>query len=597
MQTSNILTFFCYLKDVISGKNSIIYTFSKTLGGTNIAVFSYYLTSPFNILVVFFNKEELHNFFDLTVALKLSLASITFTYFGIKRFGYNKKYSFVYSLLGISYGLCQYNLAQSSNIMWLDGVYMLPLMLLQISNIANGKKSYLVFVSSLSILFNWYTGLINCVFSAFWFLFEYLLLKVSNKRNFKYFILCAIKYVIHMILCLLISSILLLPTVSALKKSTRGTLHFEELFNFTPIGEVPTFILKYTYGSQSEYGSVALFCGALTLILAIYAIVNKKINLKKRIVLGSFFALAILIYYFHPLDIMFCLFQGVSSYWYRYSYVICFSILFLAYYGLKQITSKEDLKLLFKISISYTMLLVVLNYCTNNGNINNVYLFAFMLIVVTLSFILSKLKFKKQILVTLSIACFIILSLIDITINTNLLIDEYSSNNALSNNQYINEEVEAINKIKTLDDTYYRISQTSTRNTNDSNLTANYNEALAYGYATISGYTSSPDDIQREFLDKLGYRKNGDNMCITNTSILGADSLLGVKYILSDYEINGLTKLSDDKYNNKSIYLNPYALPFSFVYNDKGYKVKETSNPFEYQNELYKGLFGIEEDI
>ncbi len=91
------LDFFCYLKDVISGKNSIIYTFSKTLGGTNIAVFSYYLTSPFNILVVFFNKEELHNFFDLTVALKLSLASITFTYFGIKRFGYNKKYSFVYS--------------------------------------------------------------------------------------------------------------------------------------------------------------------------------------------------------------------------------------------------------------------------------------------------------------------------------------------------------------------------------------------------------------------------------------------------------------------------------------------------------------------
>lgn len=37
------LNFYSYFKDVLSGKNSLTYTFSKTLGGNCIGVFSYYL--------------------------------------------------------------------------------------------------------------------------------------------------------------------------------------------------------------------------------------------------------------------------------------------------------------------------------------------------------------------------------------------------------------------------------------------------------------------------------------------------------------------------------------------------------------------------
>ena len=53
------IDFFSYLKDVIAGKNSITYSFGKTLGGSNIAVFSYYLSSPFNLLLLFFSNANL----------------------------------------------------------------------------------------------------------------------------------------------------------------------------------------------------------------------------------------------------------------------------------------------------------------------------------------------------------------------------------------------------------------------------------------------------------------------------------------------------------------------------------------------------------
>ncbi len=176
------LDFFCYFKDVLEGKNSIGYSFGKTLGGTNIAVFSYYLSSPFNLLLIFFKRSQFHIFFDLVVALKLSLASMTFAYFGQKRFERSvTRYSFVYSLIAVGYGLCQYNIAQSSNIMWLDGVYMLPLILLQISNIVNGKKAHaLPFLVGITIIFNWYSAGIDCIYSGFWFAFEFALYAVEK---------------------------------------------------------------------------------------------------------------------------------------------------------------------------------------------------------------------------------------------------------------------------------------------------------------------------------------------------------------------------------------------------------------------------------
>lgn len=56
-------------------------------------------------------------------------------------------------------------------------------------------------------------------------------------------------------------------------------------------------------------------------------------------------------------------------------------------------------------------------------------------------------------------------------------------------------------------------------------------------------------------------------MNVVNTSVLGADSILGVKYVLSSYDIPGLKKLENiEPGNGKSVYYNPYALPVAFTY-------------------------------
>ena len=140
------LDFFMYLKDVLSGENSINYSFSSGLGQDTIAVFSYYLLSPFNIFVIFFDKANIEFFFNLIFLLKVSVAGLTFAYFLKNRFE-TKLDDFYIIILSIGYALSQYNIAQASNVMWLDGVYMLPLILLGVYKIVNNKSNILLIVS------------------------------------------------------------------------------------------------------------------------------------------------------------------------------------------------------------------------------------------------------------------------------------------------------------------------------------------------------------------------------------------------------------------------------------------------------------------
>ena len=147
------IDFFAYLKDLFERRADLGYTFSKTLGGTYIAVFAYYLSSPLNLLVVFFDKADLNTFFDLLVLLKLCIAAATCGAFLQYRF---RKIPALFAvLLSLSYALMQYNIAQSSNIMWLDGVYMLPLILLGVHRLFKSGSIFLLSISiGLSILFN-----------------------------------------------------------------------------------------------------------------------------------------------------------------------------------------------------------------------------------------------------------------------------------------------------------------------------------------------------------------------------------------------------------------------------------------------------------
>ena len=136
-----------YYKDVLAVNDSINYTLGKSLGGSNFAVFTYYLASPVTLLVALFDKSDMATCFNLMFLIKASLAACFAAIFIDLRFNANKtiaEASFVTVMLSVSYAMSQYMISQSSNIMWLDGVIMLPLMALGVSRAIDRKPLCLI---------------------------------------------------------------------------------------------------------------------------------------------------------------------------------------------------------------------------------------------------------------------------------------------------------------------------------------------------------------------------------------------------------------------------------------------------------------------
>ena len=69
--------FFSYFREVLLGNESILYSFKGLLGYNFFATSAYYLFNPTNLLLIFFNKLSLINFYTLIVLLRISLSGLT----------------------------------------------------------------------------------------------------------------------------------------------------------------------------------------------------------------------------------------------------------------------------------------------------------------------------------------------------------------------------------------------------------------------------------------------------------------------------------------------------------------------------------------
>lgn len=590
----SMLDQFAYMKDCLNGENSIFYTFSKGLGGTYIGNFLYVLSSPFNLFLFLFSKENLHSFFDVVVALKLAFAAFTMSYFIISIFKEKIKTTFVI-LLSVGYAFCEYSWTKANVTMWNDGVYMLPLMLLGVHNIIENKSGLqLSLFTALSILFSFYTGAINCLFSAFWLLFEYSLV-VSTKSQFslkeesKTILKIGLKYAFAMLTGILMSCFLFLPCLFSLRDG-RGHAEFSVLEKLGLISEFPSLIQNYTIGAVSGYDKVSLYCSLLALIglLGIFAIKAERIKTQTKIVFACMILLVASFFCWNPLYFLFSLLKKVESYWSRYSYIGSFFITFSAAFCFSHI-HKDDLRKFLKISILYTIVLLVLHYVKPAQGRTQLTAVFIIFISLVISFIVYNPK-KNAIIAKIVL---LLLVSFEICYNSMLILKTHKTNDVADFKFYVTNEDEQIKKIKNADKDFYRISQTTTRNEDLlNNRTANFNEGGAFNYWSISSYTTQETDEELAFFDKLGYKRNGDNMHIVTQSILPVDSLLGVKYVRSPYEIKGLLQKSFEQQNGKFTFENPYALPMAIKYPKSDIQVYDGIDNFVFHQSLYSLLLG-----
>ncbi|MBQ7283676.1 MAG: YfhO family protein, partial [Oscillospiraceae bacterium] len=78
--SSQYSAFLLYYRNSLA-QNGIFYSFSKALGGNFFGIFTYYLTSPLNLLVFLFPSDKIEIPVAIMILLRFGLASVAFNWF------------------------------------------------------------------------------------------------------------------------------------------------------------------------------------------------------------------------------------------------------------------------------------------------------------------------------------------------------------------------------------------------------------------------------------------------------------------------------------------------------------------------------------
>jgi uncharacterized membrane protein YfhO len=590
------LDIFAFFKNVLAGKDSLIYSFSKGLGGSTWVVATYYLFSPFNLLITLFEQQDFHSFYDILVCLKLSFCSGSMAYYLSRRFKESLSRASIL-LLAVSYGLMQYNLEQSKNIMWLDPLIWLPFLLWEGHQIIQGR-SFVRFSlwTAVILISNWYMGFVVILFAGIWLTWEYIFETVDEGFSLKRLLLFERNLFIAILLGVGLAGIILVPTF-AVMATGRGGVDWNSL-HLNYVGNLWHFFQGFQAGAISGNHRVTLFLGSYALVGTLLCFFSPALSWKKKACIFAWVPFALLVFYWSPLFFLFSLLKSATSYWYRYSFILSIPMIFCAAYCYSlPLKETQYQRKCFAILLSYPAAAILLSFIKPNQSRAFVLLSGFVFVVLLWYFYRRYNNIKSQSSTVLRILASLLV-LVELSSNAWNVMKTFQNVETSKYYSYVRGAREQVHTIKAHDKGIYRVHQLHPFKTDPTNITANFNEPLAYGYFGVSSYTSSPDNHGLAFLDRVGYKRRGDNMNITTTSVLTTDSLFGVKYILSPSPINGLSSVSwSVDSNDEKIYYNPYALPLGFVVKSDSfakpfYKGQYRENPFEYQNQLWTRLAG-----
>lgn len=595
------MDFFSWFRDVLKGKQSLAYTFSSSLGQNAMGIYAYYLASPFNLSLIFCGKNDLHAWFNLVVGLKMALCSLTMTVYLQKRFRKNMSGPLAL-VLGISYGLMQYNFSQSSNLMWIDGVYLLPLILLGVyQNVTEERRIPLSITVGLSVLFNWYSGGMNCLAACIFFVCEYFIYRDEHGGTVRDFLRKLTCFITSMLIGLMLSAAVFLPAIYSLRQG-RGSAFDWESFRNEFFGNVLNLVHAYTPGAVSQLGYPALFCGSFVIIGSIGFFFSGQISARKKLSVGFAYAVLIAAFFWAPMYVIFGLLKRADSYYYRFAYIASFLLIYSAAYYF----STEALKLNRTVvhSVMVCILLALLtDYVTPHESRTRFYFGIGMIIILLLMLYMGQ-KTKRRIM-EVSI---ILITCCELGFNAYKVGGQFTTESVEADLTYNHDEMKLVDSIRRKDPSDdYRITQTETRSRNYQTVTANYDESMAFGYKAVENYTSCPQNKQLDMLSRLGYQVYaGCILAKGNSVLLPVDSLLGVKYVMSPYPIAGLSQIgTGPSLNDKYVFENPYALPLAFgcstdALQDSPVTGKDTTtgdNPFERWNQVYSALLGKKTEI
>ena len=560
--------YFEALRRAVYGDASLLYSFSRNLGGEFLGIYAYYLASPLSYIVCLFPKTMITEALYTIITLKCGLSGLTFGYFLHKTAGLRRHTVLLFSLC---YALSGYGMIMQHNTMWMDAVYLLPLICLGVHSLIRDRRFKLfIFSLALGILANYYVGYMLCIFLLAYFFYA-LFSESPDRRNPGGERFFAIRALLRMAICsavaILIASIIIFPAYYSLGfgKSSFTKPTFDFISRFDLLDLVGMFLFN-SYHTVRPEGLPILYAGLLTFLLIPFYFLSKRISLRERLASALIVFFLLLSFSVKALDLVWHGFQAPNWINYRYSFLLIFLTCTMAAKAFDRLSGASR-RLPVAVGVGASLLILILQFF-DYPYLNDLWgVYPNLALTVAYAALLygmlaprlgTKRIAKRALTLLLTLELFVGLLLNLVHLDLDVTVSSRSSYRG-----YIDRWQTAVDFMKENDsDPFYRIETPDHWMTNDS---------YSLGYYGISGSTSTLNASVIDLLYRLGYSSRGHwaEYCAPYPV---ADSLIGIRYLFVDpTSTRKLPLLYERIYADSecAVYYNPYALPLAFPASDR----------------------------
>ncbi len=332
------MPFFSEFIDKIKAGEGLSYSYRVGIGSNFLALYVYYLASPFHWLAFLVPKAYLMEFMSYLVIVKIGLSGLSSFYYLQRHFRTKDWTALCFSVF---YALSGFMAAYNWNIMWLDCVVLLPLIVLGLESLVKEGKCTLYCVTlAFSIFTNYYISIMICIFLVLYFF----VLLLTEKRSFR----IVGNFALYSLLAGGLAAVLLIPEVCAILNTDFGDMNFpKEAESYFSVLDI---LARHNICVSTERGLEHwpnIYCGVgVFLLIPMYAL-NNKIPVRRRFGMLAMAGIILLGFGTNMLDFIWHGMNYPDSLPARQSFIYIFLVIVMCYEAYRHLKEAEPRYILY----------------------------------------------------------------------------------------------------------------------------------------------------------------------------------------------------------------------------------------------------------
>lgn len=567
-------------------------------GGTNyFALMSYYLASPLKFLTVFIPYEWLRVYLTFSVAFKIGLAGGFFALFLRYTF---KRDDISLLIFSVGFALSAFFMGYYWCEIWLDTAALTPLVVMGFVALMRENKFRLFIITlALSVLANYYIGLFTCIFILLCFIGYQFCTWGGIKKFGRDFLHIGVSTVI----ALLLTTFFILPAFFGLQNTHAAGSTFPTGYainigttndlagTLDAIKQVISNSIAFIPPATTE-GLPNIACGVISIILGIMFMVSRKIKVREKIFNGVLLLFLILSFIIRQLDYMWHGFHFTNMIPYRFSYLVSFVLVVMAFRAFSVIDFANFFDLIIVSLVTTLIVLLAIGVQEVLAIVGTAIIAA---VILAILFIYKKKIIGKEVLAIILTAIVVIQggATAYMGVKTTTVTGTYEYPRGEENTENV------VNYMKELEkDTpeLWRAEFTSTQTLCDSSLNR---------FNGVSMFNSMTNESFTRFAQNFGLMGwlSGNRYTYAESSPV-TNLFMNLKYIIARDGNYNNTQYLDEVYLSGNVRLtkNSSYIPMGFMtkadlLDYEGEDDEDTYNPFDKQNEFFKLATGIDKDV